>query len=86
MVTPQTQIKINLPVQLRDLLASKAAKVGMPIAGFVKHLILKEVADMDYPEFEPSERTIKAYKKAKKDEKDGKLIKVKDLDKFFKEL
>lgn len=86
MVTEQTQIKINLPVQLRDFLASKAAKYGVPIASYVKLLILKEVEKMEYPEFKMSEKAEKAYKKALKDQKAGKIIQVDDLDKFFREL
>lgn len=74
MVTPQTQIKINLPVQLRDFLASKAQKFGVPIASYVKLLILKEVEKMDYPEFELSERSKKALKEALKNK--DKAIKV----------
>ena len=84
MITQQAQIKINLPIALKEYLESKAQKFGMPIAGYLKHLILKDVEDMDYPVFEASDRTIKAYKKAMK-EKD-KAIEVKDIDEFFKNL
>ena len=86
MITQQAQIKVNLPIQLKEYLESKANKFGMPLAGYIKHLILKEVSDMDYPVFEASDRTIRAYKKAIKEKKEGKLVKVTDLDKFFKEL
>lgn len=86
MVTEQTQIKINLPIQLRDFLASKAQKFGVPIASYVKHLIIQDVGEMDYPEFKMSEKAEKAYKKALKDQKAGKIIQVDDLDKFFREL
>lgn len=86
MFTEQTQIKINLPVALKEFLASKAAKFGMPIAGYVKHLILKDVEEMEYPEYELSEKAERAYKKALQEKKEGKAITVTDLDKFFKEL
>lgn len=86
MNTPQAQIKINLPLNLKEFIESKASRFGMPIAAYVKHLILKEVEDMEYPVFEPSVRAEKAYKQALKDEKEGKLIEVKDIDKFFDEL
>ncbi|MBI3486421.1 hypothetical protein HY025_05800 [Candidatus Daviesbacteria bacterium] len=84
MITQQTQIKINLPVALKDFLESKASKFGLPLASYVKHLILKDVEDMDYPIFEASDSTIKAYKKALKDK--DKAIEVKDIDEFFKNL
>lgn len=86
MITQQAQIKVNLPIQLKEYLESKANKFGMPLAGYIKHLILKEVSNMDYPVFEASDRTIKAYKKALKEQKQGKLTVVEDIDKFFKEL
>lgn len=84
MITPQAQIKINLPFPLKEFLESKAGKFGMPLAGYIKHLILEDVADMEYPVFEASESTIKAYKKALKEKRQGR--EVKDLDKFFKNL
>lgn len=86
MVTQQAQIKLNLPLALKEYLESKAAKFGVPMASYIKHLILKDVADMDQPTFEASDRTIKAYNQAMKDKKADKLIKVKDIDKFFDSL
>ena len=84
MIIQQAQIKLNISVALKDYVESKANKYGMPIAGYVKHLILKDVEDMDYPTFEASDKTIETYKKALK-EKD-KAIEVTDLDNFFKDL
>lgn len=84
MVTQQSQIKVNLPAPLKEFLESKANKFGIPLAGYIKHLILKDVADMEYPTFEASDRTIKAYKKALK-EKDN-AIEVINIDEFFKSL
>ncbi len=84
MITQQTQIKLNIPVALKDYIESKANKYGMPVAGYVKHLILKDVEDMDYPTFEASDKTVEAYKKALK--KKDKAVKITDLDIFFKDL
>lgn len=64
MITQQTQVKLNLPLALKDFLESKASKFGMPLAGYIKHLILKDVADMEYPSFEASDRTIRKAKEA----------------------
>ncbi len=86
MITPQSQIKVNLPVNLKEFIESKAQKFGMPLAGYIKHLILKDVGDMDYPVFELSARSEKAYKRALKAQKQGKLIDVNDVDEFFKKL
>ena len=83
MITQQTQIKITLPVELKEFIESKARKFGLPIASYVRHLIVKDVEDMDYPVYEASDKAIRAYKKAKKEQKEGKLIRVDNLDKFF---
>lgn len=87
MITQQTQIKLNLPLALKDFLESKANKFGMPIAAYVKHLIIKDVEDMEYPTFEASDSTIRAFKKAMR-EKDKAISfrNVAELDKYLKNL
>lgn len=84
MVTQQTQIKLNLPLALKEYLESKAGKFGMPLAGYIKYLILKDVADMEYPTFEASDKTIAAYKKALKEK--NKAVEITDINEFFKKL
>lgn len=84
MLTQQAQIKITLPLALRDFIESKALKFGLPIASYVRHLIVKDVENMQYPEFEASNNTIKAYKKALKNK--DKAILVEDVDSFFNNL
>ena len=84
MITQQTQIKLNLPLALKDFLESKASRFGMPLAGYIKHLMLKDVEDMHYPVFEASDRTIRRAKEALKNK--DKAILVKDIDEFFKNL
>ena len=64
MLTQQTQIKLTLPLQLKEYLESRAARFGLPISGYVKHLIVKDVEDMDFPVYQASTRTEKAYEKA----------------------
>lgn len=84
MITPQAQIKLNLPLPLKEFLESKAKKFGMPIAAYVKHLIIKDVEDMEYPIFEASDRTIKKAKEAIKNK--DKAILVEDIGEFFRNL
>jgi len=86
MNTSQSQIKVNIPVNMKDYLESKASKFGMPVAGYIKHLILKDIEDMDYPTYQASEETERSYKKAIKEYESGDSIKVKDVDAFFEEL
>lgn len=84
MITQQTQIKLNLPLALKEYLESKASKFGIPLAAYIRHLMLKDIENMDYPIYEASDKTIKAYKNALKEE--DKAIEVKDVDKFFENL
>jgi len=86
MNTSQAQIKVNIPVNMKDYLESKASKFGMPVAGYIKHLILKDIEEMDYPTYQASEETEKAYKKAIEENEAGKTLKVKDVDDFFEKL
>ncbi|MBI2086547.1 hypothetical protein HYT74_04350 [Candidatus Daviesbacteria bacterium] len=87
MITQQTQIKINLPLALKEFLESKANRFGMPLAGYIKHLMLKDVEEMEYPIFEASDATITAYKKAMKEKDKAVTIhNTKELHEFFKNL
>lgn len=86
MNTMQTQIKVNIPLAMKDFLESKASKFGMPVAGYLKHLILKDIEDMDYPLYQASKETEEAYKKAMAEYDAGKTLKVKDIDTFFEKL
>ena len=56
----------------------------MPLASYIKHLIIKDVENLEYPIFEASDRTIKAYKKALRDK--DKAIEVTNVKDFFKNL
>ena len=64
MNTAQIQLKISLSEQLNALLASRAALVGVPVTQLVKHLILKEVAYIEYPSFQQSLSSEKKTKEA----------------------
>ena len=48
---------------MKDYLESKASKFGMPVSGYIKHLILKDIEDMDYPTYQASTETKKHIKK-----------------------
>ena len=84
MITIQSQIKINLPLSLKDFLESKAQKFDMPITGYVKHLILKDVSDMDFPTFKISTASEIKARKALADKNNA--VKVTDVSNFFKKL
>ncbi len=84
MVTQQAQIKITLPLALKEFLESKASRLGLPISAYVKHLIVTDVENMEYPIFEASDRTTRKAKEALKNK--DKSILVEDIDEFFKNL
>ncbi len=84
MNTPQAQIKINLPQALKDYLESKAGKYDLPVAGYIKHLILNDVSDMDYPVFQISDASKKTARKALRDK--SRTKKVKNIAGYFKQL
>lgn len=77
----QVQLKISLSKQLSDLLESKAVRLGVPVTQFVKHLILKEIENEEYPTFIASERVERNTKKALE-----KYDKAVDASDFFRTL
>lgn len=83
-ITSQIQLKISLSEQLGDLLQSKAARLGVPITQFVKHLIMKEVENETYPIFEASDWLEQKTKKAMNEM--DKATDVNDVHQFFKNL
>ena len=75
------QLKINLPQELQELLQSKAAKFGIPLTQYVKHVLIKDVEDEQYPVFRASAATEEAAEQALKE-----LDKAVDAKNFFKQL
>ena len=84
MITQQVQIKLNLPLALKDFLLSKALKFDMPVAGYIKHLILNDVSDLDYPIFKISDKSEKKARKALMERK--RAVKVTNVSEYFKSL
>lgn len=84
MNTLQVQLKISLSEQLKDLLESKAARLGVPITQFVKHLIIKEVEDEGHPTFQMSKRSENRLKEAMK--QIDHAVKVDDVHEYFRKL
>ena len=80
----QIQLKISLSEQLADLIQSKAARLGVPVTQFVKHLIMKEVESEEFPTFEASDWLEEKTKKGLKEFNKG--TEIKDVHQFFKNL
>lgn len=83
MITQQVQVKLTLPLELMDYLESKARKFGLPVAAYVRHLVIKDVENMDYPEYQMSDRSLARLNQALTDRKAGKAIRVDDISKFL---
>lgn len=83
-IASQIQLKISLSGQLSDLLQSKAARLGVPVTQFVKHLIMKEVENEAFPVFEASDWLENKTRKALKEI--DKAVEVKNVHHFFKNL
>ena len=77
----QVQLKISLSEQLNELLQSKAARFGVPVTQFVKHLIIKEVEDEQYPTYQASDQLEKTTQEALKQ-----INKAVDAYDFFQKL
>ena len=75
------QLKINLTEELRELLQLKASKFGVPLTHYVKHVLMNDVEDEEYPVFRASATTEEAAKQAI-DEFDEAI----DAKEFFKKL
>jgi len=80
-VNTPIQLKINLTTQLQELLESKAGKFGVPLTQYVKHVLMKDVEDAEYPIFKASEETEKAAREALQQ-----LDKSVDAKSFFRQL
>ncbi len=80
-MNPPIQLKINLTTELQELLESKAAKFGVPLTQYVKHVLMNDVEDTEYPTFKASEGTEKAATEALKQ-----LDKAVDAKSFFMKL
>lgn len=85
-----TQIRVTLPLQLSEILLAKADRLGLGLATYLKHLAISDAqakdGDFHYPGYEASERSLMALRDALRDENEGKLIRVNDLDEYFDNL
>lgn len=84
MQTTQVQLKLSLSEQLSDLLKGKAQRLGLPVTQLVKHMIIKEMENEQFPTFIASSRTEEKAKKAL--EELEKSQEAKNVEEFFKTL
>ena len=84
--TGQVQIRVSVSQQLGDLLKSKAQRLGVPLTQLVKHLLITEVKDEEYPTFQMSKRTEERTTQAMEDYNNGKAVEVTDINEFFEKI
>lgn len=79
-----TQVKVTIPNPLIEFLSSKADVFGLTLSAYIKHLILNDVKDMEFPIFRASTRLETSYAKAQKEK--AKAIEVHDVADFIAKL
>jgi len=85
-VSPSVQVKLTLPTQLQEFVQSKASRYGLTVAAYIRHLVIDDVKDMDFPVFTMSENTENVALKALEDYKQGKTKEINDIDDFLDNL
>ncbi len=48
----QTQVKVNMSVQLKEYLLIKAEAVGVTMSEYIRHLIMKSIEDDDESKYQ----------------------------------
>ena len=86
METKQSQIKINLPLKLKKKLEKRAWEYDMTLAGYARFLMISDIKNLKERELKFSAETIRAIREAKKEEREGKLKEIKNVDEFFDKL
>jgi antitoxin component of RelBE/YafQ-DinJ toxin-antitoxin module len=81
---PSVQVKVTLPAQLQEFAQSKADRFGMTLSSYIKHLVLDDVKNAEYPIMKASKKTEDSYKKAMQER--SKAIEVNDVNDYFDSL
>ncbi|MBP9818042.1 hypothetical protein KBC75_04860 [Candidatus Shapirobacteria bacterium] len=82
MIQKQAQIKINLPAKFKNKVEKRAGSYDLTLAGYIKHLMMMDLK-AGIPVYHLSKRSIEALKEAKKEDREGKLREITNIDEFF---
>ena len=85
MIIRCSEVKKYFPVR-RGYLKEKAGELGLPISGYVRYLIIKDVKQAYYPVKKASKKAEKAYYQAKDAERKQSLIQPKNLQSYLRGL
>jgi len=83
---PASQIKVTLPNELYLHLKSKAEKIGLSAASYIRYLVIDDVKDIDIPTFRMNDNNEKIALKAIEDYKKGKTKKINNINTYFDSL
>lgn len=86
MQTVSAQIKVNLPLPLQYKLRNRADILGLPMSTYVKHLIIADLKETDFPTYFPSALAEKKYLEAKKCMTQGLVVDPQKQKDYFKKL
>ncbi len=75
MISNQSQIKINLPKALKKQLELRAGRFDMPIAGYVRYLIVRDASEGEYPTYAISKQSEERAQKALLKKRNAKEVK-----------
>ena len=81
-----TQIKVTLPEELYQHLKSKAEKLGLGLASYIRHLVINDVKDVDIPVFKMSKKREEIALKAAEDYKAGKTTPLGKIDDYLERM
>lgn len=84
--TQSTQIKVTIPNELYLLTKAKADKIGLTFATYVRHLVINDSWEKNLPTFRMTSKQEKVLEKALEDHKNGKTIRIDNIDDFFTSL
>ena len=83
---PASQIKVTLPNELYLHLKSKAEKIGLSAASYIRYLVIDDVKDIDISTFRMNDDNEKIALKAIEDYKKGKTKKINNINTYFDSL
>jgi predicted DNA-binding protein len=84
--TNTSQVKITLSQELYAFLKSRADRLGLTLAAYVRNLVIDDIKDMDFPTFAMSEKREKIALNALEEHKKGKTKRIADVDKYLSEV
>ena len=84
--TQSIQVKVTLPEETYLLVKNNASRLGLNPASYLRHLVINDSWDKRLPVFKMTQKQEKVLEKALEDHKNGKTIRIDNIDQFFDNL